>query len=124
MKRKITVLDANWFQLTDDDAFRFNEAKKKLASLASTESTVLQMELIFFDTLGSLKKYEHPKAAELLQLLRQIQENEYQRVHYPKLTTKMRATAIRTFKNGLRIVLTKAINKPLRKKASFESALA
>lgn len=124
MKPKTTVLDANWFQLTDDDAFQFNEAKKKLSSLASTESTVLQMELIFFSTLSSLKKYEHPKAAELMQLLRKIQEHEYQRVHYPKLTTKMRATAIRTFKNGLRIVLTKAINKPFRKKTLFNNELA
>jgi hypothetical protein len=122
MRRKKTDADAlpeNYFQLTPEDEKTFIEAKKKLAALAAAESSVLQLELIFFDTFSALKKYDHPHVQDLLHQMRQMHENEYRKVLALHLTVKMRNTAIRTFKNSIRIILSRAINNPVRRKSGL-----
>lgn len=121
MRRKNTDFDLpdNHFQLSPLDEKAFSDAKKKLAALPSSESSVLQLELIFFDAFRTLKKYNHPQVQELLGQLRRMQENEYRKVQALHLTVKMRNTAIRTFKNSIRIILSRAINHPLRRKSGL-----
>ena len=122
MRRKkydAVTLPENHFQLTPEDEKMFTEAKKKLAALPSSESSVLQLELIFFDAFGALKKYDHPHVQELQHQLRQMHEHEYRKVQALHLTVKMRNTAIRTFKNSIRIILSRAINNPVRRKSGL-----
>lgn len=53
---------------------------------------------------------------ELLHQPRQLHEKEYRKVRSRHLTVKMRNTAIRSFKNSIRIILTRVVHHPVRKR--------
>lgn len=96
--------------LTDGDLQKLKEMNIKLTSIPSSESTRIQIELLFFDVLSILRNYQSIHEIQLLSVeLRLLYEKQYKEANNKSRTLKNRVGAIRRFKNSVRIILRKII---------------
>lgn len=90
-----------------DHKKRFEEIKKRLSVLGSTENNFVQVELLFFEAIAISKEYgEDIQTNSLLAELRRLQQSDYEKTKMPTQKINQRVTVIRRFISGFKRALS------------------
>jgi len=110
MNHKINPEEGFDSKMSIEDEEKLLDVHTRLAVIPCTETSLIQIEVLFFDMLTILRQYQQSvKTETLLAELKNIHDNEYKLVQNKHLTVKNRVAAIRKFKNSFRQAIRKAI---------------
>ncbi len=102
------LLKSSCFSL--DDHNRILQVYDQLRQLSSTETSLIQIEVLFYEMFTLFRRYPGVSEAELaLFNLSRLKENEYAKLQNGKKAPSYRTATIRNFKNSLRTVLRNAL---------------
>ena len=100
-------------QLLPDKQDKLKQIYAKLLSTQCTESSLVEIELLFFDVLSLLRNAaDLPEVDDHVSKMMLIQEKEYKFLQNKQLTIKNKVLAIKRFENAFRHVLRIAVKKP------------
>ena len=104
MEKEIAVKNAFEFSLEEVEKLRRLNAR--LTEIVPGESTKIQLELVYFDLLHFLRGHGlTDEPGSFIAKLRQLHEMMIHGVNDKRRTTRNGLSAIKTFKNSMRIIL-------------------
>lgn len=88
---------------------RLKEISAKLKSLSCDESSLILIELLFFDALALLRNIDENTGENMVRTLLAVKENEYKRTQEHNRSIKAAEKAIRQFRFGFKRALDKIL---------------
>ena len=89
---------------------KLNLINNRLSGITVNESSLIQIESLFYDVMSILRsKEEDPEFARLIYEMNLIKDNEYKLTQHNGLKSKRNIAAIKSYKSALKLVLNKAI---------------
>jgi len=88
---------------------RLKEISIKLKSFSCDESSLVPIELLFFDVLSILRSMDETKGENMVSALIAVKENEYKRAQERYRSIKATEKTIRQFRFGFKKALDKIL---------------
>ena len=97
-------------ELSPDDKEKLRQINIKLTGIVPSESTKIQIEILYFDLLDVLKNNGFaPEYQNTVEKIKELRETMQQGMNGKRRTSRNTVSAIKTFKNSLRIHLRELI---------------
>ena len=88
---------------------RIKEISLKLKSFSCNQSSLISIELLFFDALTILRNIDESNGQNMIRTLLLVKENEYKRTQEYNRSIKAAEKAIRQFRFGFKRALDKIL---------------
>ncbi len=108
MEKEMSVKETSELALKEVEKLR--QIHKKLILITPSESTKIQIEILYFDLLNLLRSCDCPTQFEsTIEKLKQFHQTMYSGINHKKRTSRNSVTAIKAFRNSMRIILRELV---------------